>query len=184
MFSVLGFIQGSGVASAGNFSSNNARDFIRDLPSVSGSVTAAYSLEPRRINGRVTNSSGSVQFAGQAIPTSAYDYNRAASISTIQGSWTLGNLLGEPMALTVHESGSFAATTSTFCALTGTVMPRASGKNVFNVEFRFGGAPCLLPNGTGRGIAVAYRLANGQTQLLVAAVDGNRTFGSAAFGTR
>jgi hypothetical protein len=33
-------------------------------------------------------------------------------------------------------------------------------------------------------MAVAYPLSNGQTQLVVAAVDASRSYGAAAFGTR
>jgi hypothetical protein len=64
------------------------------------------------------------------------------------------------------------------------VTPRASGKNVFNLELRFGPAPCELPGQNATGIAVAYPLASGQTQLLVTAVDGTRAYGAAAFGVR
>jgi hypothetical protein len=47
----------------------------------------------------------------------------------------------------------------------------------------FGAAPCALANQTATGIAVAAP-EGGSTQLLVAAVDGTRTYGAAAVGTR
>jgi hypothetical protein len=59
------------------------------------------------------------------------------------------------------------------------VVPRPSGKNVDNVTITFGPAPCLLPNGSGSGIAVIAG-----AELTVAAVTADRANGAAFFGTR
>jgi hypothetical protein len=83
----------------------------------------------------------------------------------------------------VASNGAFPAS-SGGCSYTGTVAPRASGKNVFSVSMTFGAAPCALAGQTATGMAVAYPLSNGQTQLVVAAVDASRSYGAAAFGTR
>jgi hypothetical protein len=124
-----------------------------------------------------------VRFDGGAIPGSLYNYNTPASVATIAGGWTLTSIDGSPVTLDVASNGAFTAS-SGGCSYTGTVAPRASGKNVFSVSMTFGAAPCALAGQTATGMAVAYPLSNGQTQLVVAAVDASRSYGAAAFGTR
>jgi hypothetical protein len=90
---------------------------------------------------------------------------------------------GGGVSATISSTGALAAS-SLGCNFTGTVVPRPSGKNVFNVAVRFGQAPCELPGQDATGIAVAYPFASGQTQLLATVVDGTRSCGTAAFGVR
>ncbi len=52
----------------------------------------------------------------------------------------MGDLLGETISLNVGNNGSFSAAGSTGCNFSGTLTPRASGKNVFDVALTFGGA--------------------------------------------
>jgi hypothetical protein len=181
-FFVAGFVQGSGTSNNGTFTSSNAKDF-GFAPAVSGSVSATYTATPT-ITGTVSSNQGNVGFSGGAIAGSLYDYDAAARLSTVAGSWTLTELTGEGVAMTIAANGSFTAVSTEGCNFSGTVAPRASGKNVFNVSLTFGAAPCSLPGTAASGIAVAYPLANGQTQLLVAVTEGTRTYGTAAFGTR
>ncbi len=182
-FGVAGFIQGSGTSNNGSFTSSNTKDF-GFVPARAGSTTATYDAAAKTISGSVTASGGSVGFSGGPIPGSLYNYNNPATLSTITGSWTTSTLTGESVAINIASNGSFAASSSAGCNFSGTVTPRASGKNVFNVSLTFGAAPCALAGQPATGIAVAYPLANGQTQLLVAVVDSGRTAGTAAFGTR
>lgn len=182
-FGVAGFIQGSGTSNNGSFTSSNTKDF-GFAPARSGSTSATYDATAKTISGTVTSAGGSVGFSGGPIPGSLYNYNTAATLNTIAGSWSTTTLTGESVSLTIASNGSFTASSGTGCVFSGTVVPRASGKNVFNVALTFGAAPCALAGQAATGIAVAYPLANGQTQLLVAVVDGARTVGTAAFGTR
>lgn len=181
-FFVAGFVQGSGTSNNGNFTSSNARDF-GFAPAVAGSVSATYTATPT-ITGTVSTAQGNVGFSGGAIAGSLYDYDTPASLSTVVGSWTLTQLNGEGMAMTIASNGSFSAVSTLGCSFSGTVVPRASGKNVFNVSLTFGAAPCALPGTGASGIAVAYPISGGQTQLLVAVTEGSRTYGAAAYGTR
>jgi hypothetical protein len=70
------------------------------------------------------------------------------------------------------------------CAFSGTITPRASGKNVYDVSLKFGAAPCALANQTATGVAVTYLLTNGKRQLIALTVDSTRTYGVGAFGNR
>ncbi len=183
IFFVNGFVQGSGASSNGTFSSSNARDF-GFAPAVSGSVSATYNASTPSISGTVSAPAGTVGFSGGAIAGSLYNYNTPASVSSISGAWALTELAGSRLALNIAASGAFTASSSDGCNFSGTVTPRPSGKNVFNVALTFGPAPCGLPGQAATGIAVAYPLSSGATQLVVAAVDGPRTYGAAAVGTR
>jgi hypothetical protein len=181
-FGVTGFVQGTGTSDNGSFTSSNAKDF-GFVPAVAGTVRATYDTTAKTILGTLTSAQGTVGFSGGPIAGSLYNYNTPASIATVSGTWSMTDLNGAGVAVTISSTGALAAS-SLGCNFTGTVTPRASGKNVFNLELRFGPAPCELPGQNATGIAVAYPLASGQTQLLVTAVDGTRAYGAAAFGVR
>jgi hypothetical protein len=183
VFFVKGFIQGSGTSNNGTFTSSNMKDF-GVVPAVSGTVNATYNASTPSVSGTATFPAATVAFNGGAIPGSLYNYNTAASLSTVSGAWALTQLTGFGLALNVAANGSFTAKSSDGCNLSGTVAPRGSGKNVFNVALTFGSAPCALPGQAATGIAVAYPLTSGATQLVVSVIDGTRTFGAAAVGTR
>ena len=182
-FGVAGFIQGSGSSSNGSFTSPDTRDFGFS-PAVSGSTKASYDATAKTVAGTVTWPSGAVSFNGGPVAGSLYDYNKPAALSTIAGVWSAASVTGERISLNVGASGAFTANSSLGCNFSGTVTPRPSGKNVFNVALTFGAAPCALAGQGANGIALAYPLANGKTQLLMVAVDGARQYGSAAFATR
>lgn len=183
--SVRGFVQGTGTNNASNntFTSANAKDF-GFAPAVAGTVSATYNTTAKTISGTLTGTSGTSSFSGGPIAGSLYDYSQPASLTTVSGSWSTTSVSGEGIALTIASNGAFTATSSLGCNFSGTVTPRPSGKNVFNVAVSFGAAPCALAGQAATGIAIAYPLANGKTQLLVSVVDGTRTYGSALFGSR
>lgn len=181
-FLVAGFLQGTGSASAGSFTSSNLRDFGYLSP-LQGSVSATYDTTARTIQGTTTAQGGSVGFSGGPIAGSTYSYDTAASLATVTGAWSLSDLKGNPISISVAGNGSFTAA-SAGCSMSGSLAPRPSGKNVFNFSLAFGPAPCTLPGTSASGVALSYPLSNGKTQLLVAGVNSARTAGMAAFGSR
>ena len=66
----------------------------------------------------------------------------------------------------------------------GAIWPYDGANNVFNLTVTFRGPPCAMPNQTVTGIAVAYPLSTGQTQIIAAATNFSRTVGIAVFGIR
>ena len=123
-------------------------------------------------------------FTGTPIIGSTYDYNAAANLALITGAWTMTALDASVINLTIAGNGAIVGSTGG-CSFTGTLTPRASGKNVFNTSVTFGAAPCVLAGQTATGIGLTYLLAGGATrQLLIAGVDATRTTGTALFGTR
>ena len=183
VFGVAGFVQGTGTSNNGNFTSSNGKDF-GVFPAISGTVSATYNASTKTISGTTTSTSGTSTFSGGPIAGSLYNYDAAATLSTVAGSWTTTSLTGETVTISIAAGGAFTAISSGGCRFSGTVTPRASGKNVFNTSLTFGLAPCALPNQTATGIAVAYPLTTGRTQLIVAVTDSARTVGAAVVGTR
>ena len=90
---------------------------------------------------------------------------------------------GASVRLTVQANGVFAAT-SDGCSFSGRLTPRLSGKNVFDMNLRFGPSPCALPGQTATGIAIDFPLGGGQRQLIVAGSTISRDYGTVMFGAR
>lgn len=182
IFYVHGFIQGNGTSNNGSFTSSDLRDFGY-APAAAGSLTASYNTSAKTITGSTTTPMGTVQFSGGPIPNSLYNYNSPATLSSVSGSWAAVSSLGGNVTINIAANGNLTLSEGG-CVASGTIAPRASGKNVFNVSVKFGAAPCLLPNQTATGIGVTYALATGQTQLIAAVTSAARSEGIAVFGVR
>lgn len=182
-FLVSAIIQGSGTSNNGSFASSNLKDYGVS-PGLAGTLKATYDATAKTISGTVTAGTDTASFSGGPTAGSLYNYNIAASLTNIAGSWATTSTSGEPVNVTIAAVGTFSAVGGSGCKFSGTVTPRASGKNVFDTTMTFGPAPCGLAGQTASGIALSYPLASGKTQLVLAQVDSTRTYGSAAFGTR
>lgn len=180
---VSGFFQGGTSASTSGIRATDLRDFGSAPPTVLN-LSASTGTAAGTLAGTLATSQGSASFSVAPDPSSLYRYEARALPGTVQGSWTLTTLQGELQSVTVAANGNVTASGSSGCNFSGTVLPRASGRNVFDVVLRFGPAPCLLANQAATGIALAYPLDGGSTQLVVAVHDAARSVGTAAFGTR
>lgn len=182
-FQAQGFVQGTGTFSTTSFTATSVRDY-GVYPAAVGSASGTFDTAAKTIAGTTAMPSGTVGFSGGPIAGSSYNYATPALLSAVVGNWTIGLSTGETASLSVSAAGAVAVQSSGGCRSSGTVAPRASGKNVFDVALTFGGAPCLLPGVAVTGVAIAYPMANGRTQLLAAAHDGSRTAGFLAAGVR
>jgi hypothetical protein len=181
VFYIAGLIQGSGVANNGSFTSTNLRDYYFDGSVFTGSLSASY-RERASFNGSITEGVNTVTFTGTPPANSEYNYDTAANLSNIAGSWNLASLQGESITLNIQSSGAFTGA-SDGCSFDGTVAPRASGKNVFDVDLTFGAAPCALPGQSANGIAIES-LVQGRRQLVIAGTTADRNSGTVMFGAR
>lgn len=182
-FVVSDLVEGSGTQSGTTFSSTDVRDFLYTGQTLAGTLSATVGAGSG-VSGSLTEGATRVSFNGAPPAGSTYDYNMPANIGSITGTWNLTTLQGAGATLTVNGDGSFSGTTAG-CSFAGSIAPRSSGKNVFDVSVVFGPAPCALPDGSGHGIALSYPIAGTNlTQLLVAAVDPTRSFGTVLFGQR
>jgi hypothetical protein len=182
VFYVSGFIQGTGTSNNGSFSSTDLKDFYFNGTVVSGSLSASYSPNVS-FNGSITEGTSTMTFTGAPLQNSSYSYKTAANLANVVGSWNMTGLRGEAIALSIASSGTFTGS-SGGCSFTGTIQPRASGKNVFDVSLTFGAAPCALPGQSASGVGLEYPLASGQRQLLIAGTNATRANGTAFLGTR
>ena len=183
-FAVSGLIQGAGAWSQGNYSVAQARDFGFQ-PAVAGRLNGRFEgTTAKTISGTGSFAGTTIAFSGGPIAGSLYRYDTPASLTATAGTWTLTAISGEVIALNVASDGRFSGASNTGCTLSGTLAPRPSGKNVFDMTLAFGQAPCLLAGQGASGIALVTPLATGQSQLIVAGIDAARTVGTAAFGVR
>lgn len=180
---VNGFIEGNGTSSNGSFTSTNVKDFS-DNTNTPATVSISYGTGTGITGNLTINTATPVSDSFSAVPvTSGYAYGTAAKLSDITGSWQLTAVSGETVSVTVATTGNLTANSSG-CSITGTVKPRASGRNVFDVSLTFGPAPCAQPNETATGSAISYLLPDGRRQLVMVGTNTARTAGSALFGIR
>lgn len=182
-FSAEGLLQGSGTETGSStFASGNARDF--GDPSAGNFNLNANFVAQTSFSGTLSRSDvGTVTFNGSAVSATLYNYNTAAQLSDVVGSWDVTVNGTVDSTLVVASNGSYSGTDTTGCHYTGTVTPRPSGKNVFNVTFLNGSAPCTEPGMSASGVAIVVMASPGHPQLLVTGVTPNRDAAFLASGT-
>ena len=116
------------------------------------------------------------------IDPAVYNYDTPATLAAIAGSWSGFFSTGDEGDVVISSGGVVSSVTTFGCTISGTVVPRASGRNVYDVTVTFGPAPCALPNGTGTGIAIIASPTS-DPQLTVAVVNADASLGAIFFGT-
>lgn len=181
-FAVSGFLQGNGTSNNGSFSSPDVLDSTSSGLRLSGSLSATY-VPGVSLNGTLTESAGAVSFTSAPIVSTVFNYNAAANLADIAGAWNLTSLRGYATTLNISATGAISGN-SVGCIFSGSVTPRASGKNVFDVALTFGASPCVLPGLSVKGIVIDYLLTSGKRQLIIATVDQSHTNSASFFGIR
>ena len=181
---VGGLIQGQVTQNNGSLSSTNTVDFGA-MAAIPGSTTASYEMNTSSISGAF--SSPALGYHSPFVGTSSnslYNYATAPSLPTIQGTWTTSTIRGRAVTLQITPSGDISGSSTSDCNFAGRIVPRPSLKNVFNVSLQLGPAPCGSPGEIASGVVVAYPLADGQMEILLAFVNSTRTWGWALSGRR
>ena len=182
VFVVNGMLTGQGQSNNGSYTAS-ITDFYYAGSTYAGTVSATY-VPGTSVQGTISEPGiPAVSFSGNAIPASQFNYNAAASVSTISGTWTGMLLDGSTASISINSNGSFSGTDSA-CTFSGTITPDSSGKNFFNVSLTFGSSPCSLPNQSLSGAGVTYLLSDGVTHQLVAAVFSGSTYGTVFIANR
>lgn len=183
LIAVDGFLQGNAAGSSTSYTSANSVSFFGSATGVSTPFISNYSSST--VTGTITQAAVMTRtFAATAIPTAVYNYNAAASTSTVSGTFAnLQDLTGKAATLNV-VGGTFSGTIAGGCVFSGVLSPRASGVNVFDVTITYGAAPCDFPATSFTGAAISLNLAGGTQELLLTAVNAGRTRGVALIGTR
>ena len=182
---VKGFAQGTGTSNGSLFIAGSVRNFANPPPALATNAvaSASYNASAKSISGTITDSSTTSTIT--SAPQSAYDYNAAADLASLAGSWTVRGQGNDQHTLTVNLDGNFSATVGSVsgCPFSGRFVPRASAKNVFNVSVTNGGSPCLNEGLPSAG--VAYLVAAGAGfQLTFATLSADRQLGAVVYGVR
>lgn len=192
VYLVDGVLNGRGRIELGTdrfLADNNVNDYFYDRDS--NSIRAVYNGDLRAnftsgrfFSGRASLPDSIAEFVGTTPATAVYNYNTAADISSITAGWNARDLLGNALALSIDESGNLTGSYPNGCQFSGTLAPRASGKNVFNVSLTYGPTPCPQPNLTFNGVAIEYALAAPGRALVMAGTTTDRRNGTALYGIR
>jgi len=182
---VYGLVQGQGVSNNGTFSSSNLKDYSNTVTG-SGSLNVTY-LSGISFNGTATKGTLTATIAANTNAANMASYNTPANLADIVGAWPGNALDGSAFNLTITSGGAISGSSvGTTCTVSGTITPRASGKNVFNVNLTTPtSAACGSNSGrTANGVAASSVLSSGQRQLLIALVTADRASGTVLFATR
>lgn len=182
VFRISGFLQSSGKSLNGGFTSSDMKDFYYTGAALAGSLSASY-VPGLSFNGSILDNVATFTFTGSAINPASYNYNAVATLANVVGAWSISDLTGSTAALTVSANGAFTISGGG-CISTGMVTPRPSGKNVFDVSFKFGAAPCNFAGESANGIGLEYAIASGKRQFMVAVENASRSIGAVYFGAR
>lgn len=176
-----GMVQGNGSANGGSFSAPDVRDF-NPSPYNPGSLDATY-VPQSKLDGNVGTPNGPIPFFSTGVRASVYDYNVAANPGDISGKWTMLGSDSATYAMTGPVNGAVSAVGD--CSFSGTLAPRASGKNVFNASLNFGAGACRLAGQSASGIGFSWLQDGGIIrQLIIATVRADRTLGTVLTGSR
>jgi hypothetical protein len=177
---LAGAVQGTGISSAGQFTSSNGLNFSFEGDGILGFTMSGTYTANAQLGGTLTYSSGTNTF------TSTYDtdYDLVPSLATIAGNYSgqavTANSVAEATTVMVASGGAITGTSAGGCSFSGSAMPRASG-NVYDITVTFGGGVC--DNGTSTVTGVAYYVAANNT-LIGTALNSARTNGFIFVGAK
>jgi hypothetical protein len=178
-------LQGNATASNGSFSSTDARQFefvdgdLSGVP-IAFNVSASY-RERSSLQGTATRATDHVS-SNFALTYEAL-YDTAATASAVSGRWLLDDDVNE-FEVVVDDGGTFSGTPSTDCQVRGSIVPRRSGKAVYDFEVTFTGERCRLGEQTMRGIAIMGENDYQEPALFAVALNSQRNAGFRVFGER
>jgi hypothetical protein len=174
---VDGMMAGQGASSNGKYTATGADYTSTPVP---GTLSATY-VAGQSITGNVTGGGTTIPFSGTAV--TSFNWNTAATLADVQGSWSGTILSGVEAAtsVTVAADGSFTGNDGVGCSFTGNLKPDTAGKNYYTATVTLGAAPCDAPGATLTGAGVYYPAGTGH-QLAVAVY--NTQLGTAFVGNR
>lgn len=191
VFFVDGTLNGTGqiLLNTNEFQSFDLNDYFFDrdtngLGAVFNGTLVANFSSGNFFNGTANQTDSFVEFAGTVPAITVYNYNVAANPASIAGNWTMRDLLGSSLNLSVDTAGNFTGIYASGCSLSGTLTPRASGKNVFDMTISFGPTPCTQPSRTFSGVAIDYAPSMLARALVMSGTTTDRAEGTALYGTR
>lgn len=167
-----GSVDGEGTALTGNGTDYNFPNDSATVVTVAGTVNQKSSIEARSSTG-----------ATMSLAYSAA-YDQPASLEKLAGQYAIsGRTFDGAFAanqLTIDSSGTFVLVDGQ-CTASGSLAPRDSGKNVFNLNVSFAGA-CLI---AGSVAGVAYlETASTPNSFVALALNSDKSDGMIVVGSR
>ncbi|MGB7422117.1 MAG: hypothetical protein WA917_09610 [Comamonas sp.] len=175
---IVGALTGNTTTSGSHDLQGNGKDFNLLAGTVTpGSYSGTFSAKDH-VSVKLSNGT---TFTGNYRPF----YDQPASLTELAGTFSGQVATGSGSGyglITISSSGAISIPEDRGCKSSGTVKPRASGKNVFDLSVTFSGSTCVLGNGTTvRGIAVYDNVGR---SLLGLALNGAKSDGFIYFGTK
>lgn len=154
------------------------------LSNAVGSDMAATFVPGVSIQGKVkTPLNAALAYSGVIPPATQYRYSDTPTIASVAGRWD-GNALNQAAAfIDVGNDGRFTGAVGT-CTYSGALSAHPSGVNVFASQLTLGPAPCSVPGLVLNGVALAYKVASGKTELIVAGLTSTRSTGTVFYAQR
>jgi len=145
--------------------------------SYSGNVTAKETISISAPDG--------TKFTGTYDPS----YDQPATLASVAGTYAgyavTAEVAAQPSTVVIDVNGNVSSSYvsgTLSCATTGTATPRASGKNVFNIQLTFTGNYCALGSGTVvNGVATYDSVSR---QLIAISLNGSKSDGLVFVGSR
>lgn len=181
VFGISGFLHGQGASNNGAYTASALHDYTATTSTAGVTFKGTY-VAGASLNGTVTSGATPSTWTGAALTSTTYLYATPARLADVTGAWTMTDLTGARVQLTIGSDGKFTGT-SGGCLITGNLAPRVSGKNVFTFSLLSGAAPCASPNQAMTGIAVTFTI-GATRQLIAAGNDASLAIGAAYVGAR
>lgn len=162
---------GTGTVSGTRISGNIQEFYIPTNQVFTGSLTATFAPKATmQVN--TTYNNGNTSNTALTYNTS---YDTPASLAQITGTYTGNYYTGAPVNISISSNGVVSGI-SNACNIGGTVAPRSTGKNVYNVNLTFSGSNCAPGTGTANGPGILVTT-NGSTYLYTAGLNSTKTNG-------
>lgn len=179
-FEPQGMVTGTGTETSSSvYTATNTYTPPAPAPSSTVELTADYVVDVSFAGTlRIATGGGggaTQSFSGVPISAALYQYGTAAQLADVAGTWTVsvGGIIDSTM--TVNASGAFSGVDTAGCTYSGTLTPRASGKNVFNLTYQEGATPCAVPGMSATGIAIVITPSPSTRQLLMTGANEDAT---------
>jgi hypothetical protein len=167
-----GVLYGTSTGSGSTFNATGTDFNFYTRTYSTGSLTGTV-VPGSSISSRSTTTGGTISLI--------YDpsYNTPASLSAVAGNYTgwgvTKSTASSAVTFAISSSGAISAA-GVNCVVSGTVTPRASGKNVYNVSTTFTGSGCAIGSLTTTGVAVLTS-SGGFNRLIMMTLNGAKTDG-------
>lgn len=152
---VAGFFRGTLASTAGALSGQVRGYFLGQTAAAPANVTGTYSPREELI---ATADGYGATLTGAYAPVPDYDQPASALVAggtwRIAGARILGPASDPDLVVEVSPGGVLSGASPSGCQVSGTLVPRSSGKNIYDLAISVGGSGCPLGSSASQGIVL------------------------------